>query len=374
MTSATSTATFAQRPDIVRSVPSGAEYEPVQLSLLSHSLQVAPDAKYLVLNAPDGELGGDGAAPAPDVILLFAATRAELDANARAALSAVKSGGALWVAYPNPSRGRSDLNRDHGWGALNAAGFVPTSNVTLDADWEAAHVRPVAEVPSAAIPAADMLPVGRRATPTFRLVRALARPLFHLLFRFDVRGLERIPRRAFVVIANHLGWMDAISLLLLFPPEPRIHFLADPGSMMRNRPLWMLIRLTGGIVPVNRAKHGDSVLFSQVDRCLKAGGAIALFPEGDFGPSEGRLLPFKKGFAYFAVENDVAVLPVGLSGMREVWLGKRLVVRIGEPIPAEGKTVDEMLDAGEKAVASLVPQYVEPTGRKPLRRWLTGLF
>ena len=327
-----------------------------------------------MLNGPAGELDGDGSASAPDVILLFASTRAELDANVQAALTAAATGAALWVAYPDPSRGRSDLNRDHGWGVLNAAGFVPTDNVSLDADWEAAHVRPVAEVPSAAIPAADMLPVGRRATPAFRVVRTFSRALFHLVFRFDVKGLERVPSGAFVVIANHLGWMDAISLLLLFPAEPRIHFLADPGSMMRNKPLWMLIRLTGGIVPVNRAKHGDTLLFSQVDKCLQAGGAIALFPEGDFGPREGELLPFKRGFAYFAVENEVPVVPVGLSGMREVWLGKRLVVRLGEPIPAEGKTVDEMLATGEQAVAALIPAYVEPAGRKPLRRWLTGLF
>ena len=327
-----------------------------------------------MLNAPDGTVASDGSASPADVILLFASTRAELEANAPAALDAVKSGGALWVAYPNPSRGRSDLNRDHGWGVLNAAGLVPTTNINLDADWDAAHVRPLADVPSAAIPGADMLPVGRKATPAFRIVRALAMPLFDVLFRFDVTGRERIPDSAFVLIANHLGWMDAISLLLLFPAEPRIHFLADPGSMMRNRPLWMLIRLTGGIVPVNRAKHGDSVLFSQVDRCLKAGGAIALFPEGDFGPREGELLPFKKGFAHFAVDSAVPVLPVGLSGMREVWLGKRLVVRIGEPIPTTSKTVDEVLEVGEKAVRALVPPYVEPAGRKPLRRWLTGLF
>ena len=179
---------------------------------------------------------------------------------------------------------------------------------------------------------------------------------------------------AFIVVANHLGWMDAISLLLLFPAEPRVHFLADPTSMMRNRPLWALVRATGGIVPVDRAKHGDRRLFGHVERCLAQGGAIALFPEGDFGPREGQLLPFKKGFAHFAVDANVQVVPVGLSGMRDLWLGKRLVVRIGEPIPAAGQTVEQVLEAGEKAVAALVPDYVEPAGPKPLRRWLTGLF
>jgi hypothetical protein len=60
--------------------------------------------------------------------------------------------------------------------------------------------------------------------------------------------------------------------------------------------------------------------------------------------------------------------------MKELWIGKRLMVRIGAPIPSTGKAVDEVHRLGELAVAGLVPAYVEPLGRKPLRRWLTGLF
>jgi 1-acyl-sn-glycerol-3-phosphate acyltransferase len=219
-----------------------------------------------------------------------------------------------------------------------------------------------------------MLPVGRRASPVFRVARLIAMPLFHALFRFDVRGRENIPEASYVLIANHLGWMDAISLLILFPAEPRIHYLADPTSMMRNRPLWALVRAAGGIVPVDRAQRGNTMLFEHVARCLAAGGVVALFPEGDFGPREGELLPFKKGFGHFAVDAGVPVLPVAMAGMKELWLGKRLFVRIGPPIATGGKSVDQMWEEGEKAVRDLLPPYREPAGRKPLRRWLTGLF
>jgi 1-acyl-sn-glycerol-3-phosphate acyltransferase len=194
------------------------------------------------------------------------------------------------------------------------------------------------------------------------------------MFRFDFRGRERIPDQAYVLIANHLGWMDAISLLLLFPAEPRIHYLADPTSMMRNKPLWTLVRATGGIVPVDRSQRSNATLFRHVQRCLEQGGVVAMFPEGDFGPREGEVLPFKKGFAHFAIDASVPVLPVGLAGMKEVWLGKRLFINVAEPIVSSGKTVDEVVAAGEAAVAAAVPRYVEPQGPKPLRRWLTGLF
>jgi 1-acyl-sn-glycerol-3-phosphate acyltransferase len=101
---------------------------------------------------------------------------------------------------------------------------------------------------------------------------------------------------------------------------------------------------------------------------------LALFPEGDFGPREGELLPFKKGFAHFAVDGGVPVVPVGLAGMKDLWLGKRLTISIGAPIPTAGKTVDEVHRLGEEALIRLLPAYRDPSGPKLLRRWLTGLF
>ena len=341
---------------------------------LERKLLIGEGGRCLVMNPPPGFALADGSAPA-DVVVLFAADRAQLDRDAAAAMGALKPGGILWMAYPSPDSGRqTDLSRRHGAGAFGRAGFTDTTAISLDHEWDALRFQPLAEVPENAIPAADMLPVGRQATLAFRAVRLAAQPVFHALFRFDVRGPENAPHRAAVVICNHLGWMDAISVLLVFPAEPRIHMLADPTSMMKNRPLWALVKATGGIVPVDRAQNDNRLLFRQVGRCLERGGIVALFPEGDFGPREGVLLPFKKGFAHFAVDAGVPVIPVGLAGMKELWLGKRLTMRIGKPIDPAGKTVDEVHRLGEEAVTALLPPYVDPPGLKPLRRWLTGLF
>ena len=355
-------------------------------SELSRKLDLEPGDRLLIVNPaagfmelirplPDGVavLTGDGAPPA-DAVLLFARSRAELERDFVSAFQAMRAGGKLWVSYPAAEGSATDLSRNHGWHVLHEAGLAASDVVGIDGGWEAIRFRPSSEVPGSAIPSADILPVGRRASPLFRVVRIAGSALFHVLFRFDLKGRERIPDQAYVLICNHLGWMDAISLLILFPPEPRIHFLADPTSMMKNRPLWALVRATGGIVPVDRRQRGDTRLFRHVERCLAEGGVVALFPEGDFGPREGELLPFKKGFAHFAVDASVPVLPVGLAGMKDIWLGKQLAVRIGEPIPPQDRTVDEVHLLGEHAVAASIPKYEEPRGRKPLRRWLTGLF
>ena len=225
-----------------------------------------------------------------------------------------------------------------------------------------------------AIPPADLLPVGRQATFAFRLVRALLTPLVLAVFDVRIEGRERIPRGAYVLIANHLNWLDPFLLLLGMPTEPRLHFLANPENLVKNRWHWWLIRQIRGYIPVDLKRHGDQALFHHVDRCLELGGAVAIFPEAGYGPREGELQDsWKTGFAYFAVKAGAPVLPVALSGTKDLWLRKRIRVLIGEPIPA-GDDVDALVDRARSELAALLPAYREPEGPKPFRRFLTRLL
>jgi 1-acyl-sn-glycerol-3-phosphate acyltransferase len=226
-----------------------------------------------------------------------------------------------------------------------------------------------------ALPPADLLPVRREATLSYRVVRLIGVPLLRLVFSFDVRGQENIPRSGnYVVIANHLNWLDEFTLLMLFPVEPRIHFLANPTILVTRKVQWFIVRHTGGFVPVVRERHGDPALFRHVDRALEVGGSVAIFPEGEYGPAEGELLPFKKGFAHFAIKAGVPVVPVALSGTKDLWFRKRIEVAIGKPILPAGQTPESLTEAGFQSVKELMPAYHEPPGRKLLRRQLTNLF
>jgi 1-acyl-sn-glycerol-3-phosphate acyltransferase len=224
-------------------------------------------------------------------------------------------------------------------------------------------------------PPADLLPVRRQATLAYRAVRLVGVPLLRLAFRFEVRGRENIPHSGnYVVIANHLNWLDEFAILLLFPVEPRIHFLADPTILVTRKVQWWIVRQTGGFVPVVRERHGDQALFRHVDRALEVGGAVAIFPEGNYGPKEGELMPFKKGFAHFAIKAGVPVIPVALSGTKDLWLRKRIKVVIGEPIHPAGNTPESLTEAGHESVKKLMPSYRDEPGRKLLRKQLTNLF
>jgi 1-acyl-sn-glycerol-3-phosphate acyltransferase len=229
----------------------------------------------------------------------------------------------------------------------------------------------------AALPAADLLPVGPRASIAYRIIRMIGVPLVRLAFHLEVHGKENIPRKRgpnYIVIANHLNWPDEFALLVLFPIEPHLHFLADPTLLVTRKFQWFLVRQVGGYVPVVRSRHGDQALFHHVDRCLAIGGAVAIFPEGNYGPVEGGLMQFHKGFAHFAIKAGVPVVPVGLSGTKDVWFRKTIKVFVGEPIPTAGQDPEALTGLGYERVRALVPEYREPGGPKLLRRFLTHLF
>src|SRR5882762_11171357 len=229
---------------------------------------------------------------------------------------------------------------------------------------------------STALPPADLLPVGRQANLPYRAVRLIAGPLLRLCFRFQVEGRENIPDGPgnYIVIGNHLNWLDEFAILLLFPVEPRLHFLADPTILVTRKVQWWIIRTTGGYVPVVRERHGDKALFHHVDRCLELGGAIAIFPEGNYGPKEGELLPFKKGFAHFAIKAKVPVVTVAISGTKDLWFRKRIRVVVGKRLLPEGQDPASLTEAAFNEITELMPSYSEPPGRKLLRRQLTHLF
>jgi len=233
----------------------------------------------------------------------------------------------------------------------------------------------VAGSASSSLPAADLLPVGRRANIPYRIVRLVGVPLLRLCFAFDVTGRENIPRTGnYVVIANHLNWLDEFALLYLFPVEPRLHFLADPTLLVTRRFQWWLIRTTGGYVPVVRDRKADRTLFRHVDRCLEVGGSVAIFPEANYGPREGELMPFHKGFAHFAIKAGVPVIPVVLSGTKDLWFRKKIRVVIGEPLATTGADPAALTDLAYRRMSAMLPAYREPSGAKPLRRFLTNLF
>jgi 1-acyl-sn-glycerol-3-phosphate acyltransferase len=224
-------------------------------------------------------------------------------------------------------------------------------------------------------PPPDLLPVQRKATLAYRMARIVLLPVFHTLFVFQVRGRANIPKgTGFVLIANHLNWLDSFVITASFSPQPRVHFLGDPLMLQTKKVQWAFVRRVGGYIPVDNREGSGPQLYRHVDKCLQRGGIVALYPEGHYGSSEGRVDDFKKGFAYFSIKNEVPVVPVGLSGTKDLWLRKKILVFIGKPIYPDGHDVGSLVSEGRSQLQALLPEYRDPRGPRLLRHWLTNLL
>ncbi|MDI3289700.1 YdeI/OmpD-associated family protein [Polyangium sp. 15x6] len=127
-------------------------------SLLSKKLQIKPSTRVLVLGAPNGraellEPLPEGASVSRtargsfDVVLFFVEKVKELEKGGSKAISAVRDGGVLWIAYPKKSsKVETDLTRDVGWNVIDEAGWGGVAQVAIDETWSALRFKPEATV------------------------------------------------------------------------------------------------------------------------------------------------------------------------------------------------------------------------------------
>jgi hypothetical protein len=82
-----------------------------------------------------------------DMVYLFVNSIADVQQLAPQAIKALKYDGLLWIAYPKRSSSiKTDINCDNGWETLDAAGFRPVTQISIDDTWSALRFRPKAEV------------------------------------------------------------------------------------------------------------------------------------------------------------------------------------------------------------------------------------
>jgi 1-acyl-sn-glycerol-3-phosphate acyltransferase len=193
-------------------------------------------------------------------------------------------------------------------------------------------------VPSSA-PPEGLAWLGHEPSPRvpllLRLTAALTRFVAYRMARVTLRieGRENRPAAPFIIAAAiHRSWLDALVLVEVFPLEPRIWFIASGPAAFRTPLRAMFIRALGGVLPVYRGGYSIDSSVESARAVLRAGAVLGLFPEGSRkGPADA-LQRFRGGVGYLALRTGVPVVPIALAGTKELYLGKRLAVRILPPI------------------------------------------
>ena len=192
-----------------------------------------------------------------------------------------------------------------------------------------------------------------------RTLRFFGLGLARLIYRVSVTGADQLPSGGFLLLPNHITWVDAI-VLLLASPRP-IRFIMDEG-VYRNRFLQPVLRAVG-CIPITSRKAKDAM--REAAAKIRAGEIVCLFPEGELSRS-GSLLRLRRGYEIIARQAEAPVVPVWLD---QLWgsifsfqggrfftkwpksLPYRVMVAFGKPLPAEAADIatvrEELLKIGE---------------------------
>ena len=160
-----------------------------------------------------------------------------------------------------------------------------------------------------------------------------------------VKGKHNLQNRNYVFVSNHASLID-IPLLLIAVNRYTV-FIAK--SELSKIPIFKSILDRAGFIFVDR-KNNDSAVKSMnnlMEDIKNIPRSVAIFPEGT-RTSDGNLLPFKKGAAIFAINTDIPVVPVAISGTYS-WSKKKLFdisqsvinFEFGEPITTENYSFDD---------------------------------
>jgi 1-acyl-sn-glycerol-3-phosphate acyltransferase len=148
-------------------------------------------------------------------------------------------------------------------------------------------------------------------------------------WRVRVEGRERIPRGAAVLVVNHQSLADVAACMGLHRPfkfVSKASLFAIPVvgcamTMLRH------VRLERG------RPHSTRAMLDDCRRWLRRGMPVLMFPEGTYAPGAA-LLHFKPGAFLLARDERVPVVPVLLSGTRDLvvgdgpWMAPRVDIRI----------------------------------------------
>ena len=160
-----------------------------------------------------------------------------------------------------------------------------------------------------------------------------------------VEGLEKVvPGAGYVIASNHLSFMDTPLVMAHIPLQFR--FLAKRG-LFKIPFIGGHLRRAGHVAIPREDARGSLKAMSEAARMIRERGvSVLVFPEG--GRSTGVLREFKEGAAYIAIKAGVPIVPVAISGTRQVLsMGSAEVrpgpvsLRLGDPIPTTGLSLQD---------------------------------
>ncbi len=166
--------------------------------------------------------------------------------------------------------------------------------------------------------------------------------------RVAASGLGNIdPARPYVFMSNHLSHVDSPALALVIPQPLHWVFKKELAKI----PVFGWVLLACGQIMVDRSDPERSrATLGEALAELSGNSSVMIYPEGTRS-RDGALQPFKKGGFWMAIQAGLPIVPVRVSGTREIVAAGSLAVKPGTvrvavfpPVETRGRTPADIPD------------------------------
>jgi 1-acyl-sn-glycerol-3-phosphate acyltransferase len=220
----------------------------------------------------------------------------------------------------------------------------------------------------------------------WRVLAGLVIPFLNIVGRYDIRGLERLPKQGpFIFTPNHNSNLDPLVTAYVVWKSGRVPRFLVKANLFKVPVFGAILRGTGQ-VPVERAGRSATNSLSAASRLVENGHAVVVYPEGtltrdpDLWPMRG-----KSGAVRLALEHGIPIYPCAHWGVQRILptYGKRMSffprkqveIVIGEPVdlsafrdrPRDGPTLTAATLVVMQAVTALLEGLRDE--KAPVERW-----
>lgn len=178
--------------------------------------------------------------------------------------------------------------------------------------------------------------------------------------RVEVIGLDKLDRtRTYIFMSNHVSNVDPP---ILVPLIPRRTSVLVKKELFRYPLLGKAMRMAS-LVPVDRGNREAGIsAVREAAEVMQQGINMTIYVEGHRS-TDGKLLPFKKGPFYLAMECGVPIVPVTIAGSHSVMPKGRFALKPGTVTvifhpaiePREFGSREELMEKVRAAINSGLP-------------------
>jgi 1-acyl-sn-glycerol-3-phosphate acyltransferase len=164
----------------------------------------------------------------------------------------------------------------------------------------------------------------------YNVVTGVLRAFSNIFFKFEVIGLENIPKEgAIILAANHRSNLDPVFLAASMHKNRPITAVAKK-ELFNIKPLGYILNKIN-VIPVDRDNPTPSTI-KNILKVLRNNGCLGMFPEGTRNKDLG-FLEAKAGLGMFAVKGKALVLPMSIITNYKFF--NRVTIYIDKPISFE---------------------------------------